>query len=46
MMNVDMKTKQQEAIAQQAQAAADDAKNKAQQAMNRSQGKTGTAAKK
>ena len=40
------KPKQQEAIAQQAQAAADDAKTKAQQAMNRSQGKTGTAAKK
>lgn len=40
------KPKQQEAIAQQAQAAADDAKNKAQKAMNRSQGKTGTAAKK
>lgn len=39
------KPKQQEAIAQQAQAAADDAKNKAQKAMNRSQGKTGTAAK-
>lgn len=40
------KPKQQEAIAQQAQAAANDAKTKAQQAMNRSQGKTGTAAKK
>jgi uncharacterized protein YggE len=40
------KPKQQDAIAQQAQAAADDAKNKAQKAMNRSQGKTGTAAKK
>ena len=40
------KPKQQEAIAQQAHAAADDAKNKAQQSMNRSQGKTGTAAKK
>ena len=40
------KPKQQEAIAKQAQAAADDAKNKAQQAMSRSQGKTGTTAKK
>ena len=33
-------------VALEAQAAADDAKNKAQKAMNRSQGKTGTAAKK
>ena len=40
------KPKEQKKIAQQAQAAADDAKTKAQQAMNRSQGNTGTAAKK
>ena len=40
------KPKQQEAIAQQAQAAAESAQQKAEKAMNRSQGKTGTAAKK
>lgn len=40
------KPKQQEAIAQQAQAAAENAQQKAEKAMSRSQGKTGTAAKK
>lgn len=40
------KPKQQEAIAQRAQAAAESAQQKAEKAMNRSQGKTGTAAKK
>lgn len=41
-----MKPKHQEAIAQQAQAAAESAQKKAEKAMSRSQGKTGTAAKK
>lgn len=40
------KPKEQQKIAEQAQAAAENAQAKAQQAMNRSQGKTGTAAKK
>ena len=40
------KPKQQEAIAQQAQAAAESAQQKAEKAMSRSQGKTGTSAKK
>ena len=40
------KPKQQESIAQQAQAAAESAQKKAEKAMSRSQGKTGTAAKK